>query len=373
MLCMLAHSNTLPNEPSQLKSLLHSAYLKTQKISQEIDRQKQEILCWQEKYYRMLEQFKLLQQHRFAASTEKNPDQACLFNEAEAPIEEECESATVTIAEHERKKHPKRTALPEHLPREIIEYDISLAEKQCDCGCQKERFGEEITEQLDIIPAQLKVIRHVRPKYACKACEGNISIASMPNLLLPKSIAAPGLVADAITSKYVDHIPLYRQEMIWQRYGVTIPRNTSCGWLMKIAEICEPLLPLLQSDILASGYVQADETPLQVLNEPERRDQQKSYMWVYRGNTQEHAVVLYDYQETREAKHPQSFLSGYQGYLQTDGYLGYNWVDDTKGIIHLGCMAQSGIPADCSTGTPHNPACGFPAPGCSTFVSQLGH
>lgn len=258
MLCMLAHSNTLPDDAEQLKKLLLSSYQETENKEQEIDRHKEEILSWQEKYYRMLEQFKLLQQHRFAASTEKNPDQACLFNEAEAPIEDEAKSATVTIAEHQRKKHPKRTSLPDHLPSEITLHDVSEAEKQCNCGCMKERFGEEVTEQLDIIPVQLKVIQHVRPKYACKTCEGSISIAPMPNLLLPKSIAAPGLVADAITSKYVDHIPLYRQEMIWARYGVDIPRNTSCGWLMKVAEICEPLLPLLQSDILASGYVQAD-------------------------------------------------------------------------------------------------------------------
>lgn len=335
---MLTDTETLPDDIFELKSLLLSSQLQLQKVDQERNQ-------WKEKYYHVLEQFKLAQQQRFAASSEKNPDQSCLFNEAEAPIEDDqSKDVTVTVAEHTRTKHPKRSKLPDHLPREIIEYDVTDAEKQCDCGCQKERFGEEITEQLDIIPMQLKVLRHVRPKYVCKQCEGNISIAPMPHLLLPKSIAAPGLVADAIVSKYVDHLPLYRQEMIWARYGVEIPRNTSCGWLMKVAELCQPLLPLLKSDILSTQYIQADETPLQVLCEPDKANQQKSYMWVYRGNRGSDAIILYEYQSTRAATHPQEFLKNYQGYLQTDGYKGYDWVNETEDIVHLGCMAHARRP-----------------------------
>ena len=335
---MLTDLTHLPNDIETLKSLLLSSYVESEKHKQIIEH-------WKEKYFQMLEQFKLAQQQRFASSSEKNPNQACLFNEAEAPIEDESTLQTTTIvAAHTRTSHPKRALLPEHLPREVIEHDLSDEAKRCDCGCQKERFGEEVTEQLDIVPMQLKVISHVRPKYVCKECEGNISIAPMPHLLLPKSIAAPGLIADAIISKYVDHIPLYRQEMIWARYGVVIPRNTSCDWLMKTAEICQPLLQLLRLDILATGYVQADETPLQVLNEPNRQDQQNSYMWVYRGNGEKHKAVIYEYQETRAAHHPQTFLSGYRGYLQTDGYLGYNWVNGTENIMHLGCMAHARRP-----------------------------
>ncbi len=345
MLRMITDINTLSDDPSELKSLLLTSQLQLQKVDNECQQLKDACDSWKEKYYQMLEQFKLAQQQRFAASSEKNPDQACLFNEAEAPIEDDqSEIITVTVAEHTRNKQPKRTKLPDHLPREIIEYDITDAEKKCGCGCQKERFGESVTEQLDIIPMQLKVIRHIRPKYVCKQCEGSISIAPMPNLLLPKSIAAPGLVADAIVSKYVDHLPLYRQEMIWARYGVEIPRNTSCGWLMKTAELCEPLWPLLKTDIIKTHYIQADETPLQVLGEIGRTNQQKSYMWIYRGNAKSHAIVLYEYQQTRAATHPKEFLEGYQGYLQTDGYKGYDWVYDTEDIIHLGCMVHARRP-----------------------------
>lgn len=348
MLRMLIDQNILPDDINTLKKLLSSSQLEINNLTKETIKNKQESDQWKAKYYHMLEQFKLAQQKQFASSSEKNPDQACLFNELETPeddsLDESEEKSSITVAEHTRTNKPKRSKLPDYLPREVIEHDVNASEKQCDCGCQKERFGEEITEQLEIIPMQLKVIQHVRPKYACKQCAGNVSIAPMPNLLLPKSIAAPGLIADAIVNKYVDHLPLYRQEMIWARYGVEIPRNTSCGWLMKVAELCDPLLKLLKKDILATQYIQADETSVQVLGEKDKNNQNKSYMWVYRGNGDLYTAVLYEYQETRAALHPQSFLTNYHGYLQTDGYKGYDWVSDIDDIIHLGCMAHARRP-----------------------------
>jgi transposase len=131
-------------------------------------------------------------------------------------------------------------------------------EKRCACGCTKQRIGEEVTEQLEIIPAQLKVITHVRSKYACNRCDEQVSIAPMPQLFLPKSMATPSLVAHTLVSKYQDHLPLYRQEKIWQRMGIEIARNTLCGWIMAAAEVCMPMRDTLMSLLLASGYVQAD-------------------------------------------------------------------------------------------------------------------
>ena len=247
---------------------------------------------------------------------------------------------------HERKKkgQPKRTPLPEHFPRERIEYDVADNDKHCDCGHDKTKIGEDITEQLDVVPPQFKVIQHVRPKYACKHCQQGVAQSPMPKLFLPKSIAAPGLVAFTVIQKYVDHLPLYRQEDIWKRQGVNMPRNTVCGWLMQAAEKLEPLMAYLREDILRSGYVQADETPVQVLNEPNRKDTQRSYMWLYRGNAPNYVAILFDYQETREGMHAKNFLQDFKGYLQTDGYLGYRFADHTKGIIHLGCMAHGRRP-----------------------------
>ena len=300
----------------------------------------------QEKYSGLIEQIKLAQNNRFGRSSEKNVSQADLFDEAGSSDDESKEPEMMTIPEHKRTKHKqaKRTTLPENLPREKVVHDVDETDKQCACGCAKTQFGEEITEQLDIIPAQFKVIQHVRPKYVCKQCEGNISIASMPNLLLPKRIAAPGLVAYTVTSKYIDHIPLYRQEGMLRRYGITIPRSTNCSWILETADLCQPIIALLVRDIISSGYVKADETPVQVLKEPARRNDATSYMWLYRGIADGYTAVVYDYQETRSAQHAQNFLQDFQGYLQTDGYKGYDWSDKQAGIIHLACMTHARRP-----------------------------
>ena len=126
----------------------------------------------------------------------------------------------------------------------------------------KQRIGEEVTEQLEIIPAVLKVIAHVRPKYACNRCDEGVSIAPMPKLFLPKSMATPSLVAHTLISKYQDHLPLYRQEKIWQRMGVDMPRNTVCGWIMSASEVCMPMRDALLTLLLESNYIQAEGADL---------------------------------------------------------------------------------------------------------------
>jgi len=139
-------------------------------------------------------------------------------------------------------------------------------------------------------------------------------------------------------------LPLYRQETIWNRHGFKLPRNTLCGWVMAAFERVEPLLRLLKDDILNSGYIQADETTVQVMKEKHRRNQQKSYMWSYRGNAPNYVAILYEYQETRAAKHAIEFLKSFKGYLQTDGYKGYDWVNTNNDIVHLGCWAHARRP-----------------------------
>ncbi len=231
--------------------------------------------------------------------------------------------------------------MPKDLPREVIVHDISETEKICHCGTHLVRIGEEITEQLKYIPAQLSVIQHVRHKYACKPCQENIKIAPMPILLLPKSIATAELIAYTIVAKYCDHLPLYRQEGIWQRLEIDLPRSSLCGWILKTAEICEPLIKLLRDEIINHDYAQADETTVQVLDEVGRSNKTKSYMWCYRGGDQNHPSIVFDYQETRGGYHAQTFLNGFKGYLQTDAYCGYNFADNDKNIISVGCMAHA--------------------------------
>ncbi len=183
---------------------------------------------------------------------------------------------------HTRKKRGRK-AIPDDLPRIEVIHDVSEENKRCACGVQKSRIGEEISEQLDIIPAKIRVIRNIRPQYACKACEGvedegpTVTIAPMPEQMIPKSIASAGLLAQVLTAKFVDAIPFYRQEKQLERIGVEIPRATMCGWAIKVAERSAPLIELLKDEILSGPLINADETPVQVMNEPGRSNNSKSY------------------------------------------------------------------------------------------------
>jgi hypothetical protein len=184
------------------------------------------------------------------------------------------------------------------------------------------------------------VVQHVRPKYACKPCQENVKIAPMPSLLLPKSLATPELIAYTIIAKYCDHIPLYRQQNIWNRLGIDMPRSSLCGWLLKVSELIEPLVKLLRLHIIAYDYAQADETTVQVLDEMGRNNKTKSYIWCYRGGGVKPCIV-YEYQVTRGGYHAERFLSGFRGYLQSDAYSGYNFADKNDGIVRVGCMAHA--------------------------------
>ena len=312
---------------------------------EELESLQHEAQEWRDKYHNLLEQLRLAKQQRFGRSSEAHIGQGELqFDEAESVETTELPQEENTLTVTYTRKKPVRRPLPAHLPRIIIEHDIPEEEKTCACGCMKERFGEEVTEQLEYVPAKLSVIAHVRPKYSCRICAEGVSMAPIPQLFLPKSMATPSLVAHTIISKYEDHLPLYRQERIWGRLGIEMPRNTVCGWIMAAFEVCEPMGPTIHEELIASNYVQADETTMQVMDEPNRKNTSTSYMWVYTNYQPDKKVVLFDYQQTREARWPKQILKDFNGYLQTDGYKGYDWVDDRPDIIHLGCFSHARRP-----------------------------
>ncbi len=288
----------------------------------------------------LLEQSRLARQGHFGPSSEKNIYQADLFDEAGIEKEKIEEESAVEVKGHQRKKRPVRKALPSDLPREQITHDVKEEKKICSCGTALSRIGEEITEQLKFVPAKLSVVQHVRPKYACKPCQENVRIAPMPVLLLPKSNATPELVAHTIVSKYADAVPLYRQSKIWGRVDIDLPRSTLCSWLINVADLCWPLVNITHKDMLLDNYIQADESPIQVLKEPGRKDTSKSYLWAYRGGNN----VVFDYQQTRGGYHAQQFLQGFKGHLQTDAYSGYHFTEKINDIVHLGCMAHARRP-----------------------------
>jgi len=295
-------------------------------LPDDIDTLKGMVISYDNENRLLKEQVSLLQHKLFGRKSEKLPvgsGQLLLFNEAEATVAEaqqqdESEGGIEVAAHQRRRGH--RKPLPENLPRVEMLHDLSDAQKQCSCGAQKVRIGEEISEQLDIIPQKFQVIRNIRPKYVCKKCEGvdadepAVSIAPLPEQMIAKSIATPGLLAWILTGKFVDGLPFYRVEEILKRYGVEVSRQTLCCWASKVAELCKPLLELMQEDILSGFQINADETTLQVLKEPGREATTKSYMWLFRGGKGQRPVVLYQYHETRSAQVAKDFLQDYKGY-----------------------------------------------------------
>jgi transposase len=246
------------------------------------------------------EQIRVLKKAIFGRKSEKRPveeqgaQQLHLFNEAEVLVEQE--QKKLVISEHTRQK-PKRKPLPPDLPRiEVIE-DIDESEKVCACGAALSRIGEEVCEKLDYIPAKIQVIRTIRPKYACKSCEGvesegpSVKIAPPPPQIIPKGIATPGLIAHIAVSKYADALPLYRQEKIFARCGIELNRSTMAGWMVMVAEFCDPVMRFLYKWLHSGPLVNVDETTLQVLSEPGRANTTKSYMWVFRGGPPDKPVI----------------------------------------------------------------------------------
>ncbi len=239
---------------------------------------------------------------------------------------------------------PKRKKLPENLPRDIIEYDVADSDKVCDCcGVQMERIGSENSEQLDFIPASLRVLEHVRLKYACKRCEQKVVTADKPRQPIEKGIPAAGLLAHVITSKYVDHLPLYRLEGIFKRHEIDITRSTMCGWMGSCANLLEPLYKLMSKEVLKSKVINTDDTPVKVQDKSLDKKTRTGRIWIYCGD-KDYPYNVYDYTPTRGREGPENFLRNYkEGFLQADAYAGYNFIFDDieRNVEELLCWAHA--------------------------------
>ena len=324
--------HNLPDDAQELKALIIS------------DHQQ-----FQEKIFYLEERIRLLQNELFGRKSEKRDprdDRQLPMFESEAPkLDPGHDTATIAVPAHQRKK-PGRKPLPDNLPRVEVVHDLCDEEKSCGCGHQLSCIGLEICEKLDYKPAKIQVIRHIRYKYACKSCEGvdsdgaTVKIAPPPPQLIPKSMATEGLVAHIAVSKFTDALPLYRQQKMFNRLGVELSRATMANWLVQAAERCKPLIDLMENQIRSGPLINIDETTLQVLNEAGRSNTSKSYMWVYCGGRPDGPTKLYRYYPTRSGQVALSFLTGYEGYVQSDAFSGYDHLDGKKGITLLGCMAH---------------------------------
>jgi transposase len=322
------------------------------KQSKELSQLQEENHILERKAEVLEDELRLLRHKLFGRRSERltaeDLQQASLFDEAEWIIEQQNRrpaESTIEVSAYSRRKRGRKP-LPADLPREEVLHDIPEEEKICSCGAPLVRIGEETSEKLEIIPQQIKVIRHVRPKYACKACEGTdseqaVKIAPVPPQIIPKSIATPGLLAYVLVSKFCDAIPFYRQEKLFSRIGIELSRVDFSNWAIQVARQCDPLIEVFFDEIRAGPVIQMDETRLQVMKELNRANTAKSFMWVIRGGPPENPVVLYRYHPTRSEKIPLQYLSEYEGFLQTDGYDGYEKAGKRAGITHAGCWAHA--------------------------------
>ena len=240
---------------------------------------------------------------------------------------------TVTYErEKPAKKAPKRLQLPAHLPRNEETLDPEgISEDDT-------KIGEKVTEVLEYTPGKLWVKKTIRPVYKHKT-EGDIKVAELPTQVIPSGNAGASLLAYLLVSKFIDHLPFYRQAQIFKRDGMKIPESTITGWFRKTCELLEPLYDEMLSRIRGTDYIQADESPLPVLSKDKPGSTHKGYQWVY--YLPKERMVIFRYDQSREQSVPTAMLDGFSGCLQTDGYAGYNQVVKRKEVTHIACMAHA--------------------------------
>ena len=311
--------------------------------SSEVIAELQKLVADQQREIRLLKEKLHYALHRqFGRSSEQsNPDQSELFSPSgDLPDADEPETETLVI----RRKKGGRGKPPKDLPRKRIEHDLPESQKQCACGACLERIGEETSEQYDVIPPVFRVLEHVRFKYACPSCDEN-GVTTAPKGTpdpLPRHQVSPGLLAWLGTSKYVDGLPLHRvAETLAKRFGVSFTSTTLAQWMIKASEdLFVPLLLLIETYLRQVDYLHADETTVQVLDEPERYAWQKSYFWVRVSGTGP-PIIRVNYSPSRAGSVAKDLLSGHKGYLQTDAYAGYNIITSEPDVTAVGCMAHA--------------------------------
>jgi len=325
---MTRSAGALPDDPETLKAMLIAERIRSERLVQII---------------------KDLQRHRFGRHAETLPaDQLLLAledveqSEAETAAEVEARSPAAQ-AEAKRKRHANRGALPPHLPR--IESIVDVESKTCPCCCgELHRIGEDVSERLDVVPAQFRVLVTRRPKYACRACEDVIVQAPAPARLIEGGLPTEATVAHVLVSKYADHLPLYRQAQIYERQGVHLDRSTLADWVGRAAFHLRPVRERILAHLKSSTKLFADETTAPVLD-PGRGRTKTGQLWAYARDDRpwggaDPPAVAYVYGPDRTASQPISHLAGFKGVLQVDGYAGYRPLAQTGEVSLAFCWAH---------------------------------
>ena len=353
-----------------MKSAVKSLQNNENIIAEEVTELHKIIAHKDQKIEQLLDYIQLLRQKQFGRSTERfNKNQTNLFDEAEldallAELEALSDTKDEPPAEVpasnkavSAKKKPVRRPLPENLKRIEKVIDLPEAEKQA-MGDDWVLIGYEESEQLAVIPRQHYVIKTKRAKYApanedVPDAEQGIRVAPRPEQIIPKSIGHSSVIADVVTAKFVDGLPFYRQEKIYERDGISLSRQTMSGWVVQLEDKFTPLMPAIKQSLYDGKVLHIDETRLQVLNEPGKENTQQSYMWVYRGGLPDKPVIWYQYADNRRSQVPVDFLypdlesmgntaPPWSLTIMTDGYSGYNALSKMSGIVgHAACWAHA--------------------------------
>ncbi|HYZ61945.1 MAG TPA: IS66 family transposase [Acetobacteraceae bacterium] len=262
--------------------------------------------------------------------------------EASAPAAPDIPPTEEGNAGRRERRKPARRPLPDHLPRETVEHGADACACLA-CGGALRRLGEDVTEVLDYVPGQFRVIRHVRPRWSCRACEA-VAQAPPPALPIARGRATAGLLAHVLVAKYADHLPLYRQSEIYARAGVALERSTLAGWVGQSAALLRPLLDALARHVMGGVVLHADDTPVPVLA-PGTGKTKTGRLWAYLRDERPHGgtappAVLYRYSPDRKAVHPRAHLAPFRGTLQADGYGGFDGLYEGGHILEAACWAH---------------------------------
>lgn len=285
-----------------------------------------------------------LKRLKFAAQSERhNAEQRSLLEEEIdsdlAAVAQEIEQLQVPLppSSPTDRQQPKRSPLPDHLPRREIRHEPEST--TCACGCQMKRIGEDVAEKLDYVPGVFTVERHVRGKWACAKCQ-TLTQAPVAPHVIDKGIPTTSLLAQVLVAKYADHQPLYRQEAILGRAGLAIPRSTLAQWVGICGVRLQPLVDALKAELLQHRVLHADETPVAMLK-PGNGKTHRAYLWAYApGAFEDMRAVVYDFCESRAGAHARAFLGEWSGSLVCDDYAGYK-ASFGQGVVEVGCLAHA--------------------------------
>lgn len=320
-------STLLPDDVALLKRMVVTAGIEIEKLKAQIAR---------------------LRRMQFGRSSEKLDTTIAQLELLLDDIEEERgegeEQHQTSAPDAAQRAKPVRRPLPDHLPREEVVHGPAVEDCRCPrCGGAMRRLGEDVTEVLEYVPARFKVIRHIRPKFSCRSCE-TITQAPMPSMPIERGRPGPGLLAHVLVSKYADHLPLYRQAEIYAREGVDLDRSTLADWVGKAAWLVRPLVDVLAREVMSTDRLFADDTPVPVLA-PGTGKTKTGRLWVYVRDDRAHAsktppAVLYRYSPDRKGERPREHLKDFSGFLQADGYAGFDGLYESGHVAEVACWAH---------------------------------